>query len=536
MAQNSYTHLANDYFAGNCKYIIAATKKNHGIIKQPTGTGKSGVIFEDIIWNIKNKKPSRKVVFCIVSHILNLNAQTFNNFFYTLKNINILADYKTKLYLNSSTSTKEYEKMFDGLGEEICQDLDDMVKGDYDIAFVSSCCKSLRHFIKRTKELKKKGIDIICYIDECHSAVDDRKLNYEINLEELLKNSWKTYGLSATPSYFVKHFNTAYNKVYKKGYHFAEDECIINMDPADAIDNNLIIKPYVKILRTTDGVLTSMLINCCMTDAVNSKNKKGDLSAPYHKMLVTCSGCKEAKTLYAECTKLGWKCFINTSDDNDVDKDINKFCKAVNEHVGHCIIFHCRKLVQGIDINSITDAIIVNNSNDSVDNECRIIQIVGRALRTDKWGADEDHRNKKYANIYVVTNGNEQYEYATACVFTKYYGLNNIIFDESCDFLMGSNPLSKLFDSGRSVNTKNPFIIVKQTIDDLKLDFKKYITEDVLPVYKAIIENGGTIDIDTIVNSINFGALTSVNTMDLFDHTGQIKFIKQEFLSYGITI
>ncbi len=101
---------------------------------------------------------------------------------------------------------------------------------------------------------------------------------------------------------------------------------------------------------------------------------------------------------------------------------------------------------------------------------------------------------------------------------------------------MGSNPLSKLFDSGRSVNTKNPFIIVKQTIDDLKLDFKKYITEDVLPVYKAIIENGGTIDIDTIVNSINFGALTSVNTMDLFDHTGQIKFIKQEFLSYGITI
>lgn len=529
---------------------FAKTKRNFGTIVMPTGYGKSAYIFDDCIYNIIHKDPNKKLIICICSHILNLNAQTFMDFLTVLPDCNmvnnVLNNHKVLLVLNSSDTIDTYKEPvncsnnIDEIKTFIYKDkktnkiktvLDDFNKSDYDIALISSCNKSLHKFINSIKNTK--NIDIITYIDECHNIVTDNdEFSDNINFKKLVKNSYKCYGLSATPGNFVSLFNEIINKNKLSGnIHVPVDERIVNVSASYAINENIIIKPYVKYIHTSDGKLTAETILKCMDDAINSKNTK------YNKLLVTCSTIPEARNLFNKC-KNNFKCFKNTSED---DCKIKEFCDEVDTYEGNCIIFHCKKLIQGIDIKSISDCIITNNTNGDSNSKNRIIQIIGRCLRTNSGerGIPYDNRIKKYANVYILSNGNSEYDKNIAHTIIEYYGIDNILFDDEYGHT-GSHPKNPLMYDNKNNNKDNKTNIIKQIkyeLDELKLNLQNYIKTKIIPLYNDIIANGGKIDIQQIYKSCNFTELSdNTNTLNLFNETDKIQVIKNVFKQNNINI
>ena len=508
-------------------YIIANTKKKFGTIVMPTGTGKSGKIYEDCIYNILHKNPNKKLIICICSHILNLNEQTFLSFFEVLKACNVLNSKRVALYLNSSSSLKNYENMSYNAVNNIFN-IDNIVNFEkdnkYDIALVSSCNNSFSKFIN--KKINAKKIDIITYIDECHTLLENNKnLKYDIDLKKLIAKSYKLYALSATPSYFITIFNELINKSKKNKTYLALEEPIFNMSPEEAIRNHFIIKPYVKFIHTSDGRLNANRIINCLNDAIASNSCKN------HKILVTCGSIAEVEELYKNCKALGTYCFKNTSDD---DWKIKEFCDKVENYDGHCIIFHCRKLIQGIDIKSITDAIIYNNTNGDNENNTRIIQIIGRALRTADGEFGKEIKKKKFANIYIISK-DEEYDKRISKIILKYYGINNILFNDLIDSGYGGFSPIKTYD-GKNKTKKNPIQTFQDKIEELKLNFQEYLENYIIPNYQYIIDNGGIIPINQVLNNIDMTGLSDINTLELFDNTMKIDIIKETFKKYNINI
>lgn len=528
---------------------IAKTKRNFGTIVMPTGYGKSAYIFDDCIYNIIHKNPNKKLIICICSHILNLNAQTFMDFLAVLHGCNIvntvLNNYKVLLALNSSDTIETYKEPVNGSNnideirtfiykdkntKKIKTLLDDFNKSDYDIALISSCNKSLHKFINSIKNTK--NIDIITYIDECHNIVNDNEFSDNINFKKLVKTSYKCYGFSATPGNFVSLFNEIINKNKLSGnIHVPVDERIVNVSASYAINENIIIKPYVKYIHTSDGKLTKEVIFNCMENAINSKNTK------YNKLLVTCSTRQEATNLFNECKKR-FKCFKNTSDD---DYEIKKFCDEVDTYEDNCIIFHCRKLIQGIDIKSISDCIITNNTTGDSNSKNRIIQIIGRCLRTNSGerGILYDNRIKKYANVYILSNGNSEYDKNIAYTIIEYYGIDNILFDDEYGH-SGSHPKNPLMYDNKNNNKDNKTNIIKQIkceLDELKLNLQNHIKTKIIPLYNDIIAHGGKIYIQEIYKLCNFTELSdNTNTLNLFNETDKIQVIKNVFKQNNINI
>lgn len=524
-----FAHLYN---TGQLKYRIAETGYKFGCVVMPTGTGKSSVIFEDTVYNIKTPRKNKKQLYTIVSHILSLNEQTFIDFFSILKNCRgLLEGKKVALYMNSSASTKKYEESSFDIDADILplEALTDFEKSEYDIAFVTSCNKSLHKFINL--KLNSKNIDIITYIDECHTIMSGKNsFNHDIDLEKLAKKCYKLYGLSATPEHFVTCINSiARNNNLNKPKYLAEAQRIVNLSAADAIKQNLIISPFVKFIRTKNGKLTSTVILSCMEDAINSGN------APYTKMLVTCYSMEEASKHMKQCEPY-YKCFKNTSED---DWEITEFCKEVDKYQGHCLIFHCQKLIQGIDIKGLTDCIIVNNTKGNEENNTRVIQITGRCLRTAEGerGVCMNERMKKFANVYVVTNGVPEYENQFSRNYVQYFGLDNILYNShAIDASTGTSPIK--FDSviSEGSQNKNPIAKIEESISELKINMKKYLEDSIIPVYKEIVKNGAVIDTQMLIDSCDFSNISDVNTMELIENADKVSVIKETFKEYGIEL
>lgn len=525
---------------------IASTNRNFGTIVMPTGYGKSGYIFDDCIYNIRNKNSSKKLIICICSHILNLNVQTFTDFLNVLgKCNNVLNNYKLLLVLNSSDETRTYEKpVNDNINNNIeihqlCDNskstktvLDNFENSDYDIALVSSCNKSLYKFINNVK-INKKKVNLITYIDECHTVIDNTTnlFSNNINFDKLVKNSYKLYGFSATPSNFVKIYNNIINKNKLSGkINVPENERIVNISADNAIKNNIIVKPYVKYYTTPNGIITDKVILDCMNDAIKSKNTKNN------KLLVTCFSRQQATELYNKCSKY-YKCFKNTSDD---DYEINDFCNKVDSYNDNCIIFHCRKLIQGIDIKSISDCIIVNNTNGDGDSKNRIIQIIGRCLRTNagERGKTYNDRIKKFANVYIVSNGNDEYNKNITSTIVEYYGIDNILYDNSSNNIVHpTNPLKQYDNNTTNNKEKSPIIKIKQRIDELKINLQDELKNRIIPVVKELKMNGGYINLNDIYKMCNFTTLsTDINTLNLFNETNRLNVIKNVLKQNNIDI
>ena len=72
--------FVNAYKNGQIDYLLSETGKKKGTAVLPTGAGKSGMIYADIVKHIMDAKPGEKIIFNLSAPILKLEAQLLNDF------------------------------------------------------------------------------------------------------------------------------------------------------------------------------------------------------------------------------------------------------------------------------------------------------------------------------------------------------------------------------------------------------------------------------------------------------------------------
>ena len=463
--KHSYRWFVEKILSNNREEILKNTGRCYGAISCPTGWGKTGMIFDNMLYHMSIAfSKNQKCIINLCSPILLLCQQTVSNFLSiltteVLTHCNIDKS-KIVVVINNSSSANSINTngidciKFSNFEKEFIN------SSLYQIAIVVSCNKSLDKFTNFLANNSFLNTEIITYLDEAHtlSIADEKDIEkgttQKIDLETLCANSTHLYLISATNK------QTLVNIVNKYGTGIENDDTYCySISPKDAIESNIICGPMVKCWGNNDGKVTPALCKKFLGDV------KRQNSNYFHKVLITCSDTIEAKKLAIELAKSGFPVFLSTSETgqifyNDrvhalkdcpkIYKNVLGFTKEIEEFKGHCFVIHIRQLISGIDVAGLTDAIISKNDLNDRSTYDTLIQIIGRCLRLgSERGIDIKHRKKQYATILFVTN--QEKEYAQNCIssfFIGYYGIDNI-----------------KFDIGFSSNYKN------KTTDDIMSDF-----------------------------------------------------------------
>ncbi len=498
-------------------YIIRDTKSNYGTIIMPTGTGKSGVVYADIINHIDNLN-GKKLIINISCPILKLSQQFINDLFEVLSHIyNKNIQNKFSFFINSSDSGKKYKLhdikintyYFSVKTEK--NDISDFERyflndSNIDIAFIISCHKSLPKFIKKFTLLKNKNklenIDTYTYIDESHlinvhgNDNDDNNNIYGqdqdniedesmfINIKKLCKCSY-VYSFTATPDQdVVKIINEAGHNIKRYLYH---------MKPIEAISKNMILKPFVKFITTTADKIMPEMLSAIMKD---SKITNSEI---HHKILVTLQSSTQLKNIKQSLEKMGFKVFSTCSkfgfnsdsvDDEKNDEEIVKFINDVENYNGDCFVLHIRQLIQGIDISSLTDCVLWDNSNANTKHYRHIIQTIGRVLRMgkDKNGKSErllseDKRTKKFGGVYFITSlDNENVQKNIGSFICRYYGFDNIEFEIKTGRIQQLSKQTELFSKNEKEEKQTAWNneIIQTLLINIENRIKEYAAEEKL--------------------------------------------------------
>lgn len=469
--------------------IIVNTGKKKGSVNAPTGYGKSGFIFEDIIYHINNMKEDDKFIFNISAPILLLELQCVEGLSIVLRE-----KFKEKVnnkefmfFVNSSDNRLKYKEIcanifadtkgFEKIGDFL---LNDSKK----IAIVASCKNSLDKFSEKIDFIKShKNVTVFNYIDESHLITD---CDY---IRNIFEKSDYLYTITATESDDIR-------KLIKD--ITGEKKPIVNIPASQAIKENIIVRPnpFYKIVDSSKCgyKITSEMLLELMEKFKNDKNQE---NIP-HKILVSCTNSKNLIDLkeklkdskikvFSTCVKDGSK-----SNENSEYLDIDEvdFIKNVDEYPDDCFILHIRRLIQGIDIKTITDAIIpIRDTHIDAIDKRTIIQTMGRALRTfsGERGKPEEERKKKYGNVvFVIEYGSsmKDAEERLSAMLYDYYGRDNVITFETRERNSKNNG-----DSNDDFSTlhlhrfKCPF--TENDLEKLKINISKYITENLKREYES---------------------------------------------------
>ena len=197
--------LVDAHKSGKVIYEIADTNKLYGTICKPTGVGKSAIVFNDILYNINNRK-NEKLVINLSTPIIRLCEQQGADFLQLLSGVaelyNIDAN-RIALFINNSGNDKVYIKSMTDIfiDKYPLHDLGDIfVNSDaYDVAIIVSCHKSLDKFIREIGKLQLLNTKVITYIDEAHTITTTKEEDDDsVDLNKLCKLS-RVYMISATP-------------------------------------------------------------------------------------------------------------------------------------------------------------------------------------------------------------------------------------------------------------------------------------------------------------------------------------------------
>lgn len=318
------------------------------------------------------------------------------------------------------------------------------------IAIVASCHKSLNKFVDRITngKFKSKKCTIVSYIDESHLISLNKKINEDcedktyVKLNALCQNSTHVYALSATPNPIITRTINNYSSYKDRDNYDKDRHYIYVMSPAEAIQLNLIVAPYVFFTKTDASKIDArMLID------ILSKAKKHNENIS-HKILVSLYSCDDVEFLYKQLEKYkneyNYEIFYNDSIhntnklSNDVnipdDEDIMDFSNRITKCEKDCFILHIRKLTAGIDIKCITDCVIWSNSHVNVSIYRKIIQTIGRATRTldGERGVDITNRIKKDCGVFFITNKeDDEIEKSLTKFVINYYGIDYVYFCEN---------------------------------------------------------------------------------------------------------
>ena len=507
--------LIDDHKAGKISYEIQATHRNHGAISKPTGSGKSAMFINDIIYRIIHRG-NKKLMVNISTPIIKLCEQQGNDFMETLEgvasfyNINLN---EVTYFINNSGNIDAYKKNTGSALHSFIKasfDKEFINHPQHNVAIIINCHPSLsERMIPWLKLNNTDELDIVTYIDEAHTVssrivssenIDDT----EIDLKTLCEKS-SVYLVSATNKQELVKIVNSFDGIN-------DDSYIIIETPAEAINANKICAPKIHIKQTATGEIDF--------DICNDYMKFLSIDGNIHKILVSCKDTKHLENLYKELKDAGYKVYytcsktgMNGDGMNDLEftnsnhkfNDVISFIKAIDECKTNCFILHIRQMISGIDVGSISDCIIQKNDTHNFNSYSNVIQTIGRSLRLGgERGDDISIRRKKYANVLFVTEeANETIYQDVEYFLINYYGLGHYEFHISNPGIKNSSnneetietAWEKMFIPTASGNIINYW-------ENIKVNIRQYILNKVKPFFDDLKSLGISYEKD-IENEIN---------------------------------
>ena len=517
MATGKMSWLIEKHKNGNVSYEIQNTHRNHGAISKPTGSGKSALFINDIIYRIIHRE-NKKLMVNISTPIIKLCEQQGNDLMEVIEGVKEYYGINTneiKYFINNSGDIDSYKNNTSSSLHSFSTINKNFINSSKcNIAIVINCHPSLsERMIPCLKKLDNEIIDIVTYIDEAHtisSKIATEQDDTTIDLNILCKKS-SVYLMSATNKQELVKLVNSYDVV-----NDTDDSYIILETPANAINANKICAPKVHIKQTTSGEIDFDICN----DFMNMIIKDGNI----HKVLITCKDTKSLKYLknqlkengyivFSTCSAEGmnWSDTVEYENSNHKFNDVVSFIKAIDDCTSNCFILHIRQMISGIDVSSISDCIIQKNDTDNFNSYSNIIQTIGRSLRLGKErGINVENRNKKYANVLFLTEETNETVYSDIEKFLiNYYGIGQYKFNIGKAGIKHSSTTEEvdlgwenMFNNVSSGDTINYW-------ENIKINIRKYILEMVKPTidihkdlgvpYRKKIEN----EINTIEKKYN---------------------------------
>lgn len=547
--------FVNAYKNGQIDYLLSSTGKKKGTAVLPTGAGKSGMIYANITKMIDNAKPDEKIIFNLSAPILKLEAQLLNDFIAVAKEIypERIEKGEFMFFLNSSADGNAYDVK--DLSADVMR-FGDISKFKDDenakFALVASCHKSLHKFADKIDYLNGFAT-VVSYLDEAHLVVnetrDDKK--YE-DLNDEGKQRWESvkeickgeyvYAVTATPDKYITGL------INKEAGEPDPNMYIIDVPARELIKKNVILPVEAWFMRVGNDDSEKITPEVCVRFL---EEVKADNPSIHHKVLVTCSTTEHMDHLrealgrkykvFSTCARDGGRF---TEDDEYIDIDEVAFIKEVDDYDGDCFVLHIRQLTQGIDVKTLTDAIIYNSTrlNDGV--KRNILQIIGRTLRPMKGerGVPQEQRVKKYGNVLFLI-GDDDFDAVlgqTESFLLKYYGRDGFkSFAHDITKPGNVTGIKKMFGNGNSGFGDEYFNHFDVLINNLLIDMEEYIKKNVMPMHRTLSKLGAT-NKKLIPQSVaaikeKFAHYKGVyDTNELLSDTAFMEAVADLFKKYGI--
>lgn len=496
------------YENGTLQYILKNTNKVKGTAVLPTGAGKSGVVYEDMVYHINNRKEGEKLVFNLTAPILKLEAQLLNDFISVAKEIfaDKVDNGEFMFFINSSADGNAYDAEYLNADVKNFNKIEDFKASKIaKIAIIASCHKSLYKFAEKVDYLNEFATTFT-YSDEAHLMVNETRDDLAYNaLSDESKKRWDSltevfkcdyfYALTATPDKYI----TA--ELNKAACEKENDYHIIDVPARELIAENKILPVKTWIQRVGNGDNEKITPEICSAFMESVKEDNPNIQ---HKVLVTCQSSSHLNYLREELGKAGYTVFSTcskdggrlTEDEDFIDVDEVEFVNNIDAHDGDCFVLHIKQLTQGIDVKTLTDCIYYNSTrvNDGV--KRTILQTIGRTLRPLKGerGKTIEERLKKYGNVLFLI-GDDDYDAVVnqmTAFLIKYYGRDGIkSFSKDIERNYGGIGKTKRFGSGNSGFGDDFDNFFETLIDALLVDMEDYIKKNVLPKHKAFMKLSG---------------------------------------------
>lgn len=506
--------------------------QNFGIIRAPTGIGKSGIIYTDMYNRIIKNNNVKKQVFIISTPLLCLNDQFFNDMISTLFCANIINN-KNCVIANNSCDFELKKGTFEIIAkngdnfdtkipmmsvDDACLELG---KPETKIALIVSTHKSFNKMYLSLNDVKKQykdAIEIGAYMDEEHTIkfcvddnniLDDDEIDEEKTLGVINIKSFSSifsffYVASATPR--ESHVDLMKMMFPTPTSHFVADISAI-----EAIKSKDILPPHATFCTVNDKKNVKEIEVIIKHIFDENMNTKKDTHVPFVKVLVNCETTEDLKKLCDYLVSKNYKIFYTTSAtgkhyiDSNGDKELNSlsdFTNEINNIKENVVVLHIRQCIAGIDISGLTHCIIrgvLHGTNDVV----RAIQTIGRTLRYYENERILIQKNpkyklkKKYGGVYFVVNNDieaeENYKLFEKFMYMHYgVGITNC-FDIKDHKITGNHRLERLNTDSFTKTPKSTSVNVSYEEYFLNNDFVKLlIKQKVSPA-----------NIEAVINKIN---------------------------------
>ena len=516
MATGKMSWLIEKHKNGNVSYEIQATHRNHGAISKPTGSGKSALFINDIIYRIIHRE-NKKLMVNISTPIIKLCEQQGNDLMETLEGV--ASTYNINLnevayFINNSGNTDAYKKNTESALHSFNKasfSKEFINHPQHNVAIIINCHPSLsERMIPWLKSNNTDELNIVTYIDEAHTissriVSSENMDDTEIDLKTLCEKS-SVYLVSATNKQELVKIVNSFDGINNDSY-------IIIESPAEAIEANKICAPKVHIKQTTTGEIDFDVCNNYMKSIGTDNN--------IHKVLVSCKDTKHLETLYKELKDGGYKVYYTCSktgmtgngtdnleftNSNHKFNDVISFIKSIDDCETSCFVLHIRQMISGIDVSSISDCIIQKNDTNIFNSYSNVIQTIGRSLRLgSERGKNIEERTKKYANILFVTEEANESIYQDIDYFLiNYYGLGHY------KFKIGKPGIKNSLNNEERVETawQNMFIPTSSGEEinyweNIKVNIEQYILNKVKPLFDNFENYLGKISYNDIEEQIN---------------------------------